>query len=188
MPLLSGRCPFYLGCDYFMLASFLKIYFNFHYVYARGSMHASAGAFGGQKRALDPLKQTGSCEPPDMSSGGASSDPQVFYKNKNHIPSPVLLLLLLLLLLLFYIPVTAHPLLPSHSSSSHSFSSLSLRRCPPPPRPPPSLGPQVSPGLGASSPTEARPVGPLLHMCVGAMRLGGHFSILSSLCMLLVGL
>jgi hypothetical protein len=32
-------------------------------------------------------------------------------------------------------------------------------------RPPPSLGPQVSGILGTSSPTEARPVSPLLHMC-----------------------
>ena len=42
----------------------------------------------------------------------------------------------------------------------------------------PTLGPQVSPGLGASSLTEARPGSPLLYMCQGP-----HISW----CMLLVG-
>ena len=37
-----------------------------------------------------------------------------------------------------------------------------------PTRHPPSLVPQVSPGLGISSPTETRPGSPLLYMCQGS--------------------
>lgn len=68
----------------------------------------------------------------------------------------------------------------SHSSLSHFFSLLSLRGCPPPSTTmlPPSLGPQDSLGLSASSPTEVRPGRPLLYMCQGPW---------TSLCMLLVG-
>jgi hypothetical protein len=64
------------------------------------------------------------------------------------------------------------PGLSSHSSLSHSSSHCLQEEVPThhplhPARPPHSLGPQVSQGLGESSPTEARPNSPLLNMCHG---------------------
>jgi hypothetical protein len=58
------------------------------------------------------------------------------------------------LFIYIYITVIAPPLgPPSHSSLSHSSSPLPSRGCFPPL--PPFLGPQVSEGLSASSPTKA---------------------------------
>ena len=56
---------------------------------------------------------------------------------------------------------------PSNSHSFHSFSALSPSGCSPSRGIPTSLGPQVSWGLGASSPTEVSPSSPLLYMCWG---------------------
>ena len=56
---------------------------------------------------------------------------------------------------------------PSNSHSFHSFSALSPSGCSPSRGIPTSLGPQVSWGLGASSPTEASPGSPLPYMCWG---------------------
>jgi hypothetical protein len=66
--------------------------------------------------------------------------------------------------------IVSLPSPPSHNSSTRSSSNLPWRGgsplCPPT-RHLSSLGPQVSQGLGASSPTEARPDSPLLYMCQG---------------------
>jgi hypothetical protein len=77
------------------------------------------------------------------------------------------LLLLSLLPLYFYSPVITHSWSTLPQSLSPFLLSLSPRGCPPTTtRPRHSLGPQVSRGLSASSPTEARPGSPLLYMCL----------------------
>lgn len=65
------------------------------------------------------------------------------------------------LLFIYFLPSSCcpPPSSPSHSSSFHSSSPsppVTKRMSPHPTRPLYSLGPQVSQGLGASSPTEAR--------------------------------
>ena len=68
---------------------------------------------------------------------------------------------------IFIVQFPSPPTLSSHSSSSHSPSPLSPRGCPlTHARPQHSLGPQVSQGLGTTSPTQARPGTPLLYMCL----------------------
>jgi hypothetical protein len=58
-------------------------------------------------------------------------------------------------------PSILHPVIPPHLP----LSGCSIPT--PTSTPPPSLGHQVSTGLGTSSPTEARQSNPLLHMCWG---------------------
>jgi len=64
--------------------------------------------------------------------------------------------------------ITFQPSPPSHRTSSYSSFPFPPRWCSPPmpsPQNHTSLGPQVSPGLGASPLTEPRPSSPLLYMC-----------------------
>ena len=56
---------------------------------------------------------------------------------------------------------------PPNHFSFHSLVPLSPRECFPSARPPNFLRPQVSEGLGTSSPTETRPGSPLLYMSQG---------------------
>ena len=85
-------------------------------------------------------------------------------------------------ILFIYIPVIASPM-PLHSSFTHSPSSLLPRGGFSLLRYLSLLGPQISPGLGASSPTGARSLNPLLYMChMEALREGS--GAWSSQCML----
>ena len=68
------------------------------------------------------------------------------------------------------------PSLLSYSSSSQSSSPLSPRGCPHPARPLHSLRPQISQGLGVSSPTDARPGSLRLSMCLSVNLKGPDFS------------
>jgi hypothetical protein len=72
------------------------------------------------------------------------------------------------------LPLSAPNCSPSHISSP--TPTISKRMFPPHPhlfRPPHFLGPQVFQGLGAFSPTVARPSSPLLYMCWGPHTLAG---------------
>ena len=77
----------------------------------------------------------------------------------------VLLKILLIFITFSFIQPSHYLLLVCPSTAPHPISSLVSKMFSIPARPPHSLGPQASGGLGASSPTEARPGSPLLYMC-----------------------
>jgi hypothetical protein len=71
--------------------------------------------------------------------------------------------LFLIILFIYILAVVPFPGPPFSQFLIPLLFPLTLKRVLPTPRPLPSLDPQVSGGLGASSPTESRPSSPLLY-------------------------